>query len=614
MQDEAPPIKAEMMLPDVLRRYPAARRVLDRYGLRGCGGPQGPQESVRWFARLHGVPLEQLLAELNAAARGEAIGPAPERSIADTIYRPYFLAGILTVLTLGCTWGAVNLWMIGQGRRFGAVDYSWILAHGHAMVFGFVGLFILGFAFQAFPRFKHVSLEHPRMAIVALPLMLAGIALQTVGHLLAPRSPYLFLGMLAGLLQVAAVALSGWVLVRTFRTARKPEPYDAFVLSAWLWFLAAAVLNPVIFWLFEGAPTREQFLWRVASFNIPYRDIQLLGTAGIMILGVSLRFLPHAYGLREPSSRWRRLVLWAANGALVCGIAAFVLSALTGNRRWLGAYQLTGLIWLAIALSAPRQYRLFASVHPSERDRGLKFIRAAYSWFIVATALLAVTPAYNLLVYQPAVGGPSPFSHAFFGAYRHALTVGFITMMIVGVSSKVAPTLSGVDVRAAASLWPTFVLLNLGNALRVTTEIATDYLPGAFRIMGVSGFLEVTGLTLWAADVIRCVRVGKSLERTALSAGPASGSWELGPQTKIAEVLERYPESLQVFLRHGFAPLSNPVLRRTMARAVTLEQACRREGVPLETLLAELRKLTSGRQAERELIQISSSEKAHAGG
>jgi hypothetical protein len=88
----------------------------------------------------------------------------------------------------------------------------------------------------------------------------------------------------------------------------------------------------------------------------------------------------------------------------------------------------------------------------------------------------------------------------------------------------------------------------------------------------------------------------------------------LGPQTKIAEVLERYPESLQVFLRHGFAPLSNPVLRRTMARAVTLEQACRREGVPLETLLAELRKLTSGRQAERELIQISSSEKARAGG
>ena len=232
MQDEALPITAEMMLPDVLRRYPAARRVVDRYGLRGCGGPQGPQESVRWFARLHGVPLEQLLAELNAAARGEAIGAAPERSIADTIYRPYFLAGILTVLALGCTWGAVNLWMIGQGRRFGAVDYSWILAHGHAMVFGFVGLFILGFAFQAFPRFKHVSLEHPRMAIVALPLMLAGIALQTVGHLLAPRSPFLFLGMLTGLLQVAAVALSGWVLVRTFRTARKPEPYDAFVLSA----------------------------------------------------------------------------------------------------------------------------------------------------------------------------------------------------------------------------------------------------------------------------------------------------------------------------------------------------------------------------------------------
>jgi len=53
---------------------------------------------------------------------------------------------------------------------------------------------------------------------------------------------------------------------------------------------------------------------------------------------------------------------------------------------------------------------------------------------------------------MPLTGSQVQFSHAFFGAYRHALTVGFITMMIVGVSSKIVPTLSGLDVQSTTSL------------------------------------------------------------------------------------------------------------------------------------------------------------------
>src|SRR5690349_23684200 len=94
---------------------------------------------------------------------------------------------------------------------------------------------------------------------------------------------------------------------------------------------------------------------------------------------------------------------------------------------------------------------------------------------------------------------------------RHALTVGFIMMMIVGVSSKVVPTLSGVDVRRANSLWPTFILLNLGNLTRVSFQIATDFSPAAYSVMGVSGFIEVVGLTLWGYELFANMRVGKKL-------------------------------------------------------------------------------------------------------
>jgi nitric oxide reductase large subunit len=144
--------------------------------------------------------------------------------LADTIYRPFFRAGVITVLSLGCLWGAINLFLIGRARDFGDVNYSWTLAHGHAMVFGFVGFFIMGFACQALPRFKQTELWNPMLAYAALPLMAGGIGLQTVAHLIAPKAPYLPLGVLAGLLQIVAVASFALVITRTIRKARKPEP------------------------------------------------------------------------------------------------------------------------------------------------------------------------------------------------------------------------------------------------------------------------------------------------------------------------------------------------------------------------------------------------------
>ena len=237
---------------------------------------------------------------------------------------------------------------------------------------------------------------------------------------------------------------------------------------------------------------------------------------------------------------------------------------------------------------------MFGAIPENERDRGLKFIRAGYVWFIIAAAMLVFTPIYNLAIYMPLTGSRVPFSHAFFGAYRHAMTVGFIMMMIVGVSSKVVPTLSGVDVRRANSLWPTFLLLNLGNLTRVSSQIATDFFPSAFSVMGFSGFIEVVGLTLWGYELFSNMRVGRKLERESRGVEVnVAGTFQITPQAKVSEVLSHYPQSLDVFLRRGFSPLQNPLLRKTMARVVTLEQACRREGVDLEQLLAELRPFSS---------------------
>jgi hypothetical protein len=57
-------INGDVPIPKLLIAAPQVRPVLDRYGLKGCGGATGPAESLAFFARAHDVPLNRLLAEL----------------------------------------------------------------------------------------------------------------------------------------------------------------------------------------------------------------------------------------------------------------------------------------------------------------------------------------------------------------------------------------------------------------------------------------------------------------------------------------------------------------------------------------------------------------------
>jgi hypothetical protein len=140
---------------------------------------------------LHNVPLQQLLDELNEAARQSLQGGETtvrfEPTLADTIYQPYFTAAAFLAVVFGALWGAVSLAVMGitGGMQF-AIPYGWLLAHGQTMLGGFVVLMAMGFAFQAFPRFKHSELQLPHLALAALPLLLLGIALQTFAHFFVP--------------------------------------------------------------------------------------------------------------------------------------------------------------------------------------------------------------------------------------------------------------------------------------------------------------------------------------------------------------------------------------------------------------------------------------------
>jgi hypothetical protein len=341
--------------------------------------------------------------------------------------------------------------------------------------------------------------------------MAAGIVLQTIAHLMSP--PSLRVELLAACAQLLAVAIFGLVIVQTLRQSNKPEQYDRFLYAAIAWFLVAAIVNPIIFKLFELPLNRQELLFNLATFNIPYRDVQLLGFAVLMLLGISLRLLPQAYGFREPSRPWASFLFWGVNGSIFFGALLFIGGMTTGNHWLLTGQWLMAVVLLVAAAGTPSQYRLFGAAPESEGDRSLKFVRAAYLWLILATAMLVFAPVYNFAIYMPLTGSHVPFSHAFFGAYRHALTVGFIMMMIVGVSLRVA----GANMRHTRSLWPVFLLLNIGNLTRVSFQIATDFYPAAYRIMGVSGFIEMVGLALWGYELVANIRSSASEDQNVVA-------------------------------------------------------------------------------------------------
>ncbi len=64
------------------------------------------------------------------------------------------------------------------------------------------------------------------------------------------------------------------------------------------------------------------------------------------------------------------------------------------------------------------------------------------------------------------------------------------------------------------------------------------------------------------------------------------------PRTKVGDLLKAYPELEEklIELAPEFKKLKNPVLRRTIARVTSLQQAARVGGVPVDKIVNTLRK------------------------
>ena len=120
------------------------------------------------------------------------------------------------------------------------------------------------------------------------------------------------------------------------------------------------------------------------------------------------------------------------------------------------------------------------------------FVRMAYAWLLVAAALGLAATRWDT-------------SGGIWGASRHALTVGFISVMILSVGQRILPAFAGMRM-----LWSTklmlagLVLVTTGCALRVTCEVIAyqGYANWAWSFLPVSALSELAGLTIYAINIL----------------------------------------------------------------------------------------------------------------
>lgn len=426
--------------------------------------------------------------------------PRPTDRAHVSIYRPFFLSGMASVLTAGCLLGAIALLGIAFKGSFTAPEWTpYVWAHANSQLFGWIGLFVIGFSLQQHAPSVARSGAFHRLARWSLGLMAAGILLRFGAEPLArvDRGVGLPLGVVACLMQVVAVALFfANTTVNRHRTGERLPWSAALVFGSLFWLAVVAAAEPFVF-LASHQSDPDASLAFVARWFGPLREAQFLGFASTMVFAVASSKFSSCLGFAPPHRGLALLGFAAWTLGLGARIGGWLHTHGTGFAagsetvyRWGGVLLAMGAVAVAASL---RLYEERREQNPSQ-----KFLRAAFGWLLFAGLLLVLEP-----IHLGSLG--APFSHAYTGAIRHAVTVGFLSQMIVGVALHVVTRINGLPHGAIGPLWSVFILLNLGNAARVGLEVATDFTPAAFAPMGATGFVELAGLAIWATALARAM-------------------------------------------------------------------------------------------------------------
>jgi len=191
-------------------------------------------------------------------------------------------------------------------------------------------------------------------------------------------------------------------------------------------------------------------------------------------------------------------------------------------------------------------------------------------------------------------------------AHVHFNLLGFMSMMIYGVGYFILPRFNGRTLR-----WPSWVpihffLANIGLIGMVATAperpSAGFILFSALSVLSAGMFAVNLGATMLmepekeeeeepssAAEAVPATVASAAAEGKPVSAAPHQSAPKVDPDMRVGEILTRWPETVDVFVGHGFASLANPEHREQVKQMpITLRMACQRHNVDLDYMVSEL--------------------------
>jgi len=580
-------IRQENTVKEVVEKFPVTRRIFETYGIM-CGGNTLPNKPLSFFAKMHNVNPTELIDDLQKLIDG-GIDTSGEVSITkpqtEHIYELFVKTSIIIVLSTGCLYGASLLAYMAFKNSMSSV--SWILTetHGDTQVYGWVGLFIMGISYFALPKFWNSMLYSSPLAYKSFFLMVAGIFLSFVFKTISYYSGLFFLtipALIGCVFQTASIAIFIYVICRTYFSSDKEkfEIYEGFLLSSYLWFIVQAAVSVALYFHFTLVGNSSI----PDVFKDPIRHIQIVGFACMVIIGIFTKTLPVFLGIQEPNKKINTYVLHILNISIALRILSGFYREYTNNLYGFFnvVFCIAGIMEAVGILLFIYNLNLFDTGKKVKNSINLptgfrKFIRAALIWlFVSESALLTFT------VYETISG--ERVSHALFGAYRHAIFVGFISMMILGCASKMIPLSKGVKLCSTRLLNASFVLINIGCVFRVAAQpLSTHVYPQLYPIMGMSGFIEYAAMFCFGINAWKTMQLDTKEESTEqIKVATAS--------TNVYQLIKQYPQALDILVGFGFKQLKNPVLRNTLARTISIGQAAQINPVNLDDLLRELNK------------------------
>lgn len=412
--------------------------------------------------------------------------------------------------------------LIRQSIGVGWVAHAQV--HGHLQTVGFVGLVIVGMAYQLLPGFTGVRrLPHPRLVLPSFWLLAGGVLARTIGQPVANHPPFAILMAIGAWAEaLGAGTFAANVLLLSWRASKAGRPFAPFFLAGASWFVVQAVLGAL--WITLLAQSGKTVL--PSEWDSPLVFLQLFGFHLMFILGVAVRSFPVLFAATPvtPGRMWWR---WAL---VQIGITVLMLGSL-GEIAWPGAgwpwidggavLAGTGLVasaaltgWLRLPGRLRTASRPFAYI-----------LQPAMAWLAIAGLLMA---GAALLAAASGV----PIGSVRWDAIRHIVAIGTVLMTIAGMAYLIVPELAS-ERLAGTEGARRGIVVAIALSLAVCARVVPRLLPSpglpllTYGAMALAALLAMTLFGLLAYHFARGVRDDRSAAAAAHPAhlGPPRDDW-----------------------------------------------------------------------------------------